>query len=449
MKRRSIYFNVSISLALTLGSGQTFASAFGSDDRISDESSISASSLFPSGSVTKAFTATAAMTLVEAGLLDLDEPVYKLVDPWLKAQGLPSMLQLWDGEPHIQLVTTRQLLQMRSGIPDYDDELIREFALEHPDEDFVPLGFISGVDKHFLFPPGSGGSYSSVGFVLIGWILAAASAAPRWEALDQRGLVEANSTFALEYSTFAGRGACSQYERVVHQYMYRPGGRNLAAGRQQDDSHCTRHDQHSWFDNSHLQATPIGEQPIALGSAEACCAQADRFQGATYWEFQRGSAGGGVCTFYKGAAQLAAHWPNATAGMVDVSVSESDFIDLIDGSCLNGWTMGNLAAAPSDLTRCWLLLASGNLVPTHHLLGEASSPHDLASSPFIRFYHALLDEQSILSAASLQQMMAWKPLSKGFSTGTPYGLGLMRQTMQIGVQVQPHPIAQSRASGAA
>jgi len=311
------------------------------------------------------------------------------------------MLQLWDGEPHIQLVTTRQLLQMRSGIPDYDDELIREFALEHPDEDFVPLGFISGVDKHFLFPPGSGGSYSSVGFVLIGWILAAASAAPRWEALDQRGLVEANSTFALEYSTFAGRGACSQYERVVHQYMYRPGGRNLAAGRQQDDSHCTRHDQHSWFDNSHLQATPIGEQPIALGSAEACCAQADRFQGATYWEFQRGSAGGGVCTFYKGAAQLAAHWPNATAGMVDVSVSESDFIDLIDGSCLNGWTMGNLAAAPSDLTR---------------------------------FYHALLDEQSILSAASLQQMMAWKPLSKGFSTGTPYGLGLMRQTMQIGVQ---------------
>jgi len=85
VKRRSIYFNVSISLALTLGSGQTFASAFGSDDRISDESSISASSLFPSGSVTKAFTATAAMTLVEAGLLDLDEPVYKLVDPWLKA----------------------------------------------------------------------------------------------------------------------------------------------------------------------------------------------------------------------------------------------------------------------------------------------------------------------------------------------------------------------------
>ena len=46
--------------------------------------------------------------------------------------------------------------------------------------------FIRALDKSFLFEPGTGGAYSSVGFVLAGLVLAAATGAPTWEQLDQR-----------------------------------------------------------------------------------------------------------------------------------------------------------------------------------------------------------------------------------------------------------------------
>jgi len=39
----------------------------------------------------------------------------KYVDPWLAAQGKPSLLEMWGGDTTINTVTTRMLLSMRGG----------------------------------------------------------------------------------------------------------------------------------------------------------------------------------------------------------------------------------------------------------------------------------------------------------------------------------------------
>ena len=65
------------------------------------------------------------MHLVDEGKLNLDAPVMQYIDPWLAAQKppQPSLNEIWHGNPLINVVTARQLLGMRSGIPDYDDRV--------------------------------------------------------------------------------------------------------------------------------------------------------------------------------------------------------------------------------------------------------------------------------------------------------------------------------------
>jgi len=69
-----------------------------------------------------------------------------------------------------------------------------------------------------------------------------------------------------------------------------------------------------------------------------------------------------------------------------------NFTDIINLSCLNGWTMGNIAAPPLDLAT---------------------------------FYHKLLITKEIVSEASVKQMTEFKPMTTGWFPGMPYGLGLM------------------------
>ena len=59
------------------------------------------------GSITKSFTATTVMMLVDDGLLDLDDEVAQHLDSQLVPAG----------------ATVRKLLQHTSGIPDYVDTL--------------------------------------------------------------------------------------------------------------------------------------------------------------------------------------------------------------------------------------------------------------------------------------------------------------------------------------
>ena len=166
------YFNVSVSAAFTLSDGTTHAAADGMANRATGKAATTTSQ-YPGGSTTKTFTAVASLKLAEAGKLSLDDAIHHALDPWLKKQGHKSLLEMWGGDATIQTVTARQLLQMRGGIRDYNDQALKVWTIANPSKDYLPIDFVTNVDKSFLFPPGEGGSYSGVAYVLMGWVLCA------------------------------------------------------------------------------------------------------------------------------------------------------------------------------------------------------------------------------------------------------------------------------------
>lgn len=107
---------------------------------------------FQLASVSKTLTATAVMTLVERGKLDLQAPVSKY---------LADTPKIW------QSITLQELLSHTSGIPDYFtfDEFNGVF-------DLTPDGIIAVAKKYPLsFDPGTDYEYSNTGFVILGKII--------------------------------------------------------------------------------------------------------------------------------------------------------------------------------------------------------------------------------------------------------------------------------------
>jgi len=195
---------------------------------------------------------------------------------------------------------------MRSGVPDYNDTSLASWSVNFSNiyKDITPLEFITTwTPKSFLFPPGSGGSYSSNGYILAGLTLAAVNN-KTWDTWDQRSILPSALAPTVPGFKFSGRGPCFLHPNVTSQY--------------------------------YGTAVPV----------------------SSYW--------------------------------LDIV-----FFDIIFSSCLNGWTMGNLAAAPGDVSR---------------VLYNVLSP----SAPM-----------PLLSANSLQQMNNVRPLTIGWSEGLQYGLGLM------------------------
>jgi CubicO group peptidase (beta-lactamase class C family) len=104
--------------------------------------------LFSIGSITKSFTATAIMILMERGLVHPEDPITRYFD-------------------HVpvdkQAITLHQLLTHSAGFPgaigdDYDIITANEFQKK-------------AWDTPLLFPPGTGYSYSNVGYSLLGMIV--------------------------------------------------------------------------------------------------------------------------------------------------------------------------------------------------------------------------------------------------------------------------------------
>jgi CubicO group peptidase (beta-lactamase class C family) len=110
--------------------------------------------LFLSASLTKPVVAVAVMKLVERGWLTLDEPVAAIL-PEFAVEGKEN-------------VRVRHLLTHTSGLPDMlpDNEALR--AALAPNEAFVA----GACRQPLLFPPGTQTWYSSMGFAVLGAIVA-------------------------------------------------------------------------------------------------------------------------------------------------------------------------------------------------------------------------------------------------------------------------------------
>jgi CubicO group peptidase (beta-lactamase class C family) len=148
---------------------------------------------FDIGSISKLFTATAALRLVQDGRLELDTPVGRYVDGFSAAVA--------------ERVTVRHLLQHRSGFGDY---------LTHPDfvadprrfrapGDYLPLARTQAL----AFTPGSRESYSNLGFVVLGAILEQVTGREYHAVIEELVFVPAGMTSA---SAVAGPHAAVRYE---------------------------------------------------------------------------------------------------------------------------------------------------------------------------------------------------------------------------------------------
>lgn len=132
------------------------------------------SHLFPSGSVSKVVTATAAARLASRGVIDLDGPIGRTM------AGLP--------EQH-RATTLRQLLTHRGGIRHYDRRDLDMAGAQGPiymrryasDADVLRLF----IDDPLVAPPGTQTAYSSYGYTLASVAIAAAAGRPFLQLVDE------------------------------------------------------------------------------------------------------------------------------------------------------------------------------------------------------------------------------------------------------------------------
>lgn len=126
-------------------------------------------------SVTKMYTATAIMKLIEAGQIGLDDPVSE----YLPAEMVEG-LHIYEGKDYSQQLTIRHLLSHQSGLPDYftesteDNPSIAEERQANHDVSYDIYDVLSRtktLSPHFV-PESEGEAYYSDGnYQLLGFII--------------------------------------------------------------------------------------------------------------------------------------------------------------------------------------------------------------------------------------------------------------------------------------
>ena len=128
--------------------------SFGAADREWDIAN-TADTKFRLGSITKQFTATAILQLVEQGKLSVDDPISKYYA---------------DAPPAWAKVTIKHLLTHTSGIPSYTD--IPGFFDKDSRLPLTPDEIIKLTrDKPLEFEPGSKFAYDNTGYIILGYVI--------------------------------------------------------------------------------------------------------------------------------------------------------------------------------------------------------------------------------------------------------------------------------------
>ncbi len=125
---------------------------------------------FRLGSITKQFTATLVMRMVEKGQIDLAAPIGRYLPDYPKPNG--------------DRIAIHQLLNHTSGIPGYTE--LPEWArtIRDPQKPAEFIGIFSRLE--LLFEPGTKFSYNNSGFFLLGVILEKVSGKPYRELLREQ-----------------------------------------------------------------------------------------------------------------------------------------------------------------------------------------------------------------------------------------------------------------------
>jgi D-alanyl-D-alanine carboxypeptidase len=145
---------------------------------------------FEVASITKTFTATTVLLLVEDGAFSLDDPLSSALPDW------STGLLVVDGVDHTPGITVRQLLNHTSGLPDYwaDPPYVQggvnaflEAFIADPDRSWTPQEILAYVpDLEPIGTPGSTWHYSDTNYVLLGLIIERATGEPLRDAFRDR-----------------------------------------------------------------------------------------------------------------------------------------------------------------------------------------------------------------------------------------------------------------------
>ncbi|UUN26653.1 serine hydrolase [Streptomyces sp. FIT100] len=123
------------------------------------------------GSVTKTFTVTGLLQLVDQGRVGLDDPIAEYVD----------------GVPEGERITLRRLAGMRSGLFNYSDDPGFQRSLESdPQRTFTPRQLLDYAFAHPLgFAPGTRFQYSNTNLILLGLVIEKVTGQPVGAYLEQ------------------------------------------------------------------------------------------------------------------------------------------------------------------------------------------------------------------------------------------------------------------------
>lgn len=181
-----------MSVAIVRNGKVAYAKGFGLADMQNDVKA-RPDTVYRIGSVTKQFTATMIMQLVQEGKLALDDPMRK---------HLPDLPEAWDK------VTVRHLLNHTSGIPSYTG--LPDMMAKTVRQPVAPRGIVATVEKMPLeFEPGSQWRYNNSAYEILGLLIEKYDGRPFEKSLQERILkpLGMDQTYFTSQSTIVKRRA--------------------------------------------------------------------------------------------------------------------------------------------------------------------------------------------------------------------------------------------------
>jgi D-alanyl-D-alanine carboxypeptidase len=146
---------------LTINSGTTMARG---------GQSITDSTWYQAGSISKSFTAAIILDLEAKGKLNINDPITKYLPQY----------------PQWKSVTIRELLNHTSGIFNYTAAgIFNRIRSAQPRAEFTPAQLVAiATRQHSYFPPGKGWKYSNTNYVLAGMIIEKVTGQPMMEVMN-------------------------------------------------------------------------------------------------------------------------------------------------------------------------------------------------------------------------------------------------------------------------
>lgn len=128
------------------------------------------------GSNTKTFTAVTVLQLVGEGKVDLDAPIEKYLPKLIRGEGI-------DG----RRITVRQLLQHRTGLPNYVEVIGKNGFLPFRHTYYSPRELLDlGLSRKADFAPGERWEYSNTNYVVAGLLVEKVTGRPLVEEITRR-----------------------------------------------------------------------------------------------------------------------------------------------------------------------------------------------------------------------------------------------------------------------